>query len=160
MRISSFLATAVAVLVLTSSGATPSYAGNVFSKLAGTWSGGGSARFTNGKRERLTCRAYYTKKGVIWAWARDPLRQPVEQDPHARLFTRQFGGHGNLGRAHLQCRWQRFGYGNWLDLAAFDPRFRFSGFGFHLGQRAKSQSVYISTGASELKGVSLSFRKR
>ncbi len=36
--------------------------GNPFPQLAGSWSGGGQARFEDGKSERLSCRAYYTPK--------------------------------------------------------------------------------------------------
>lgn len=33
-----------------------------FPQLAGSWTGGGQARFEDGKSERLSCRAYYTPK--------------------------------------------------------------------------------------------------
>lgn len=42
---------------------TPASAAKVFSSLAGSWSGSGTLRLANGKREKLRCTAYYTKKG-------------------------------------------------------------------------------------------------
>ncbi len=41
---------------------TAAVAGSPFTVLAGTWSGSGSVRLSNGKKERLKCKAYYTKK--------------------------------------------------------------------------------------------------
>ncbi len=37
-------------------------AASPFNKLAGTWSGGGSVRLADGKKEKIRCRAYYTNK--------------------------------------------------------------------------------------------------
>lgn len=37
---------------------------NVFSELDGSWSGRGNVRFSDGKSERITCRAYYNPKGA------------------------------------------------------------------------------------------------
>ncbi len=34
-----------------------------FSDLIGSWSGGGKVSFSDGKSERITCRAYYNPKG-------------------------------------------------------------------------------------------------
>ncbi len=34
-----------------------------FAPLGGSWSGGGQVRFSDGKSERITCRAYYNPKG-------------------------------------------------------------------------------------------------
>ena len=158
MRISSFLATAVAVLVLASSGATPSYAGNVFSKLAGTWSGSGSARFTNGKRERLTCRAYYTQKGSSGLGLAIRCASPSNKI-HMRGYLR--GGSAVTGT------WEErtFNAGGSVSGTATGSSLRLSIRGSVSGSvfisvNGNSQSVYISTGATELKGVSLSFRKR
>ena len=49
---------AIAVLVPMA----PANAGSPFPTLLGTWSGSGSVRLSNGKKERLRCKAYYTKK--------------------------------------------------------------------------------------------------
>ena len=38
-------------------------AANPFTELGGTWSGGGEVHFSDGKSERISCRAYYTPKG-------------------------------------------------------------------------------------------------
>lgn len=43
---------------------TPAQAGEIFKKLNGSWSGGGSASFVSGERERLRCRARYTGSGA------------------------------------------------------------------------------------------------
>ncbi|MGH1420027.1 MAG: hypothetical protein ACRBCJ_14315 [Hyphomicrobiaceae bacterium] len=40
----------------------PAHAGNPFTSLAGTWSGSGKVRLSNGKSEKLRCKAYYTNK--------------------------------------------------------------------------------------------------
>ncbi|HEX7074301.1 MAG TPA: hypothetical protein VF226_09695 [Hyphomicrobiaceae bacterium] len=37
---------------------------NVFAELDGSWSGRGSVRFSDGKSERITCRAYYNPKSA------------------------------------------------------------------------------------------------
>ncbi len=49
---------AVAVLLPTA----PAFADSPFGSLAGSWSGSGSVRLSNGKSERLRCKAYYTRK--------------------------------------------------------------------------------------------------
>ena len=40
----------------------PAHAGSPFTTLAGTWSGSGKVRLSNGKSEKLRCKAYYTNK--------------------------------------------------------------------------------------------------
>lgn len=40
--------------------AAPAFAENPFHTLAGTWSGQGTAKFDNGKKESLRCKGYYT----------------------------------------------------------------------------------------------------
>ncbi len=40
----------------------PAHADSPFTTLAGTWSGSGKVRLSNGKSERLRCKAYYTNK--------------------------------------------------------------------------------------------------
>lgn len=37
---------------------------STFAELDGSWSGGGSVRFSDGKSERITCRAYYNPKSA------------------------------------------------------------------------------------------------
>ncbi|MCL4768396.1 MAG: hypothetical protein KJZ80_19435 [Hyphomicrobiaceae bacterium] len=61
---------ALAVTIAASAGATAAYAqtalvkaASPFSELSGSWSGGGKVRFSDGKSERITCRAYYNPKG-------------------------------------------------------------------------------------------------
>ena len=54
------LAAATAILMLTA----PVAAGNPFSMLVGTWAGKGTARLDGGKRERISCRGYYSGKGA------------------------------------------------------------------------------------------------
>lgn len=62
MRAMTLTATLLAAALALPVSTAPTQAGGVFSALAGTWSGGGSLRLANGKREKLTCRAYYTNK--------------------------------------------------------------------------------------------------
>lgn len=42
--------------------AVPASAENALSGLAGNWSGGGQIRLSDGRSERLSCRAYYTPR--------------------------------------------------------------------------------------------------
>lgn len=63
MRVSSLCAAVVSAAIALPGGTTPSEAGTLFAALAGSWSGGGTVRLANGKKEELKCRAYYTKKG-------------------------------------------------------------------------------------------------
>ena len=55
---------ALAPLLLLTMVAEPTFAASPFKRLAGTWSGGGSVRLTDGKREKIRCRAYYTNKST------------------------------------------------------------------------------------------------
>lgn len=158
MRILTFAATVVAAALLNSFSATPGHAANVFSSLAGTWSGGGSARFTNGKREKLRCRAYYTKKGssglglaIRCASASNKI--------HMRGYLR--GGSAVTGT------WEErtFNAGGSVSGTASRSSLRLSIRGSISGSlsisvKGNRHSVYISTGGSDLKGVSLSFRRR
>lgn len=48
----------------TSSPAFAQPAGHVFAGLDGSWSGRGSVRFSDGKSEKIACRAYYNPKGA------------------------------------------------------------------------------------------------
>jgi hypothetical protein len=60
------LAAGAAALALSSNFAAaqvlPAAAGKPFQQLEGSWSGGGQIRFTDGKSERISCRAYYVPK--------------------------------------------------------------------------------------------------
>jgi hypothetical protein len=48
----------------TSPSALAQPAGHVFAGLDGTWSGSGNVRFSDGKSEKISCRAYYNPKGA------------------------------------------------------------------------------------------------
>ena len=63
-NVDSFMKYALAPLVMIALMTGPGYAASPFKKLAGTWSGGGSVRLTDGKKERIKCRAYYTNKAT------------------------------------------------------------------------------------------------
>jgi hypothetical protein len=52
------------VALIAVGGAHAQSAGSLFSELDGSWSGRGSVRFSDGKSEKITCRAYYNPKSA------------------------------------------------------------------------------------------------
>lgn len=57
----SIMAASLAVCVLLA-GHQPASAAGAFSKFIGTWTGSGTVRLENGKREKIRCNGYYTER--------------------------------------------------------------------------------------------------
>lgn len=159
MRFLPIVATAIAAVLVSTFSATPSHAANVFKQLAGTWSGSGNVRFSNGKRERLKCRAYYTKKGASGLGL--AIRCASSSNKiHMRGVLRG-------GGSAISGTWEErtFNAGGSVSGKATGSSLRLAIRGSISGSlsisvKGKRHSVHISTGASDLKGVSLSFRRR
>jgi hypothetical protein len=59
-RVWATVAGAALAVALVATGPAFGAADNPFGKLAGTWSGSGTAKFDNGRTESLRCKGYYT----------------------------------------------------------------------------------------------------
>lgn len=133
---------------------------NPLSKLAGSWSGSGTARFEGGQSERLTCRGHYTVKdggaGIGLALrcastsAKIDLRSLLNYQGgrvtgswEERSFNASGGVSGRASSGNLSLAISGGGLSGSMSVS-------FSG---------SRQSVSINTTGSGLKGVSISLRR-
>ena len=149
-----FASPAIAPSVSAAQGASP------LSKLAGSWSGSGTARFEGGQSERLTCRGHYTIKdggtgiGVALRCASSSAKIALrsllnyqEGRVSGSWEERTFNASGTLsGRASS---------------ASMNLAIRGSGMSGSMSVSfgGSSQSVSINTSGTGLKGISISLRR-
>ena len=129
---------------------------NAFSDLVGSWNGRGSVRFSDGKSERISCRAYYNPKG-----AGDELNLAIrcasvsyKIEIRARLLNEN-------GR--LSGRWEERTFNAEGDVtgkaSAGSIKMDIAGGGLtasmSVSYGGSKQAVSISTEGSNLKGVTI-----
>jgi hypothetical protein len=159
MRLFTILAVTVTSTALMPVVSTPSQGANIFAALAGTWSGGGTVRLANGKREKLRCHAYYTKKGETGLGIAIRCASPSNKI-HMRSSLRK-------GGSSVSGTWEErtFNAAGSVSGQATSSTLRLSISGSVSGSlsislNGKRQTVRISTGGNEMTGVSLSFRRK
>jgi len=148
-------ASASAVLLL----GVPAVAGSPFSALVGTWSGKGTARLEGGKRERLSCKGYYTGSGGSELRLNIICANPSTK-VELRSVLKYAGG-------RVTGTWEERNYNQTGTITghATDSKLRLSINGAALTGRlsvsigGSSQSVSLSTEGSVLKGVSITFSR-
>lgn len=149
---------ALAVLAQ-SSFSTPGYAQAGLSGLAGTWSGGGQLKLSDGRSERLTCRAFYSPReggsglGLALRCASQSYRIEL------RSSMRVAGG-------RVSGTWEErsFNAGGAISGSAGSGSLHLAFSGTMSGSMsvsygASSQRVSITTGGAGLSSVSLSLSK-
>lgn len=156
MRAFSLIATLLAAALMLPATTAPSHAGSVFSKLAGTWSGGGTLRLANGKREKLKCRAYYTKKGGSGLGIAIRCASPSNKI-HMRGTLRQ-------GGSSVTGTWEErtFNAGGSVSGTASNSALRLSIRGTVSGSLSislKGNSARVTLSTGKAGSVSLSFRR-
>ncbi|MBU1211067.1 MAG: hypothetical protein KJ587_07325 [Alphaproteobacteria bacterium] len=156
MRALNFSATLLAALLLLPATTAPSHAGGVFSALAGSWSGGGSLKLANGKREKLTCRAYYTKNGGSGLGIAIRCASPSSKI-HMRGSLQQ-------GGSSVTGTWEErtFNAGGSVSGTASDSSLRLSIRGSVAGSLSISingNRATVNLSTNKAGGVSLSFRR-
>lgn len=146
---------AAAVLLL----GVPAVAGSPFSALVGTWSGKGTAQLEGGKRERLSCKGYYSGSGS------STLRLNIIcANPSTKVELRSVLKYNN---GHVTGTWEErnFNQTGTITGSASDSKLRLSiGGGAMKGLLSVSiggsnQTVSLSTQGSTLRGVSITFAR-
>ena len=151
----SILAAAAAILMLTA----PVVAGNPFSLLVGTWAGKGTARLDGGKRERISCKGYYSGKGS------KVLRLNIIcANPSTKVELRSLLKNSN-GRVSGSWEERNYNQSGTISGSVTDTEMKLLISGDGLNGSLKmtfgesSQSVSISTSGSTLKGMSINFAR-
>jgi len=145
------LATATAILMLTA----PVAVGNPFSILVGTWAGKGTARLDSGKRERISCRGYYSGKG-----AKILRLNIICANPSTKVELRSVLNNSN-GRVSGTWEERNFNQSGTISGSVTDSEMNLSIDGGGLNGSLKmtfgesSQSVIISTNGSALRGMNI-----
>ena len=151
----SILAAAAAILMLTA----PVAAGNPFSLLVGTWAGKGTARLDGGKRERISCKGYYSGKG-----AKVLRLNIICANPSTKVELRSLLKNSN-GRVSGSWEERNYNQSGTISGSVTDTEMKLLITGDGLNGSLKmtfgesSQSVSISTSGSTLKGMSINFAR-
>ncbi len=148
-------ASASAILLI----GAPAVAGSPFSALVGTWSGKGTAHLEGGKRERLSCKGYYSGSGG------SELRLNILcANPSTKVELRSVLKYSG-GRITGTWEERNFNQTGTISGSATDDKLRLSIGGPALTGRlsvslgGEKQSVSLSTNGSALKGVSITFAR-
>lgn len=150
---------AVGASLVLLAGTSPVYADSPFKSLVGTWSGKGTARLESGKRERLSCKGYYTGSGS------SELRLNIIcANPSTKVELRSKLKYAN-GRVTGSWEERNFNQEGTITGSATDTKLRLSIGGGALQGRLSveidgtKQSVSLSTSGSALRGVSITFAR-
>ncbi len=147
------LAAAAAILTFT----VPVVAGNPFLTLVGTWAGKGTAQLDGGKRERISCKGYYSGKG-----AKVLRLNIICANPSIKVELRSVLNNSN-GRISGTWEERNFNQSGTITGSVTDTEMKLSIVGDGLNGFLKmtfgqsNQSVSISTNGSTLKGMSINF---
>ncbi len=151
----SILSAAAAILMLTA----PVAAGSPFLLLVGTWAGKGTARLDGGKRERISCKGYYSGKGA------KVLRLAIIcANPSTKVELRSLLKYSD-GRVSGSWEERNYNQAGTISGSVTDTEMKLSIAGDGLNGSLKmtfgesSQSVSISTNGSTLKGMSIDFAR-
>lgn len=145
------VAAATAILMLTA----PVAAGNPFSMLVGTWAGKGTARLDSGKRERISCRGYYSGKG-----AKVLRLNIICANPSTKVELRSVLNNAD-GRVSGTWEERNFNQSGTISGRVTDSEMKLSIDGGGLNGSLKmtfgesSQSVTILTNGSALRGMNI-----
>lgn len=145
------VAAATAILMLTA----PVAAGNPFSMLVGTWAGKGTARLDSGKRERISCRGYYSGKG-----AKVLRLNIICANPSTKVELRSVLNYAD-GRVSGTWEERNFNQSGTISGRVTDSEMKLSIDGGGLNGSLKmtfgesSQSVTILTNGSALRGMNI-----
>jgi hypothetical protein len=131
-----------------------------FSLLSGSWSGGGQVRFSDGKVERISCRAYYNPKG-----AGEELGLAIRCASTSYKIEIRANLQNDNGR--LTGRWEERTFNAEGDVTgkatSGNITMAISGGGLSgsmsVSYGQSSQSVSISTEGTNLKGVTISLSR-
>jgi hypothetical protein len=159
----SWIASTAICLTMGSAGFAPSTLakpGSPFAQLGGTWSGGGQVRFSDGKAERITCKAYYTAKDTA-----DELGLAIRCASISYKIEIRANLVNDNGR--LSGRWEERTFNAQGDVtgkaSAGNISMTINGGGISgsmsVSYGDKTQSVSISTEGSNLKGVTISLSR-
>jgi hypothetical protein len=133
----------------------PVAVGNPFSILVGTWAGKGTARLDSGKRERISCRGYYSGKG-----AKILRLNIICANPSTKVELRSVLNNSN-GRVSGTWEERNFNQSGTISGSVTDSEMNLSIDGGGLNGSLKmtfgesSQSVIISTNGSALRGMNI-----
>lgn len=151
----SILAATAAILMLTA----PVAAGNPFSMLVGTWAGKGTARLDGGKRERISCKGYYSGKG-----AKVLRLNIICANPSTKVELRSLLKNSN-GRVSGSWEERNYNQSGTISGSVTDTEMKLTIAGDGLNGSLKmtfgesSQTVSISTSGSTLKGMNIDFAR-
>lgn len=133
---------------------------STFAELGGSWNGRGNVRFSDGKSERITCRAYYNPKG-----SGDELNLAIrcasvsyKIEIRARLVNEN---------GKLSGRWEERTFNAEGDVtgraSAGNIKMDIAGGGLtasmSVSYEGSNQAVSISTEGSNLKGVTINLSR-
>ena len=137
----------------------PAQAGSPFPELVGTWSGKGTAHIEGGKREKLSCKGYYTGSGST------QLRLNILcANPSTKVELRSVLQYAN-GRVTGTWEERNFNQTGTITGSATEEKLRLAIGGAALkgtlsvSFSGEKQSVSLSTQGSALKGVSITFSR-
>ena len=137
----------------------PAIAGSPFSSLVGSWSGSGTAHLEGGKSERLSCKGYYSGSGA------NVLRLNIIcANPSTKVELRSVL---NFAGGHVSGTWEERNYNQTGTISgtASDEKLGLSITGDGLSGflsvsiGGSNQSVSLSTEASALKAVNITFAR-
>jgi len=149
------LAAAAAILTFT----VPVVAGDPFLMLVGTWAGKGTAQLDGGKRERISCKGYYSGKG-----AKVLRLNIICANPSIKVELRSVLNNSN-GRISGTWEERNFNQTGTIMGSVTDTEMKLSIIGDGLNGFLKmtfgqsNQTVSISTNGSTLKGMSIDFAR-
>lgn len=134
-------------------------AASSFAQLIGSWSGGGEVNFSDGKTERISCRAYYNAKG-----AGDELNLAIRCASASYRIEVRANLLNDGGR--LSGRWEERTFNAEGDITGKASSGTLSmtiaggiSGAMSVSYGLSSQSVSISTEGTNLKGVSISLSR-
>ena len=145
------LAAAAAILTFI----VPVVAGDPFSMLVGTWAGKGTAQLDGGKRERISCKGYYSGKG-----AKVLRLNIICANPSTKVELRSVLNYSD-GRVSGTWEERNFNQSGTISGRVTDSEMKLSIDGGGLNGHLKmtfgetSQSVTISTNGSALRGMNI-----
>ena len=148
----------LAVTAATISGAAGARADAPFAGLHGSWSGSGTANFEGGRRERITCRAYYGGGGSSINLSLRCATQSTQVNLQGSLAASGNRVHGDWTESSFGASGSAAG-----NASGGTMRLRLSGGAsgtLVVSTSGSSQSVSISTNGVALQGVSISMHRR
>ena len=154
-------ALALAMGFLLAQGGTQAVADGPFSTLAGSWSGGGHLTMSDGKRERLRCRASYSV-------GQDGDAVDISIRCASDSYKFDLSGYLRNNNGAVSGQWSETNFnsagtlngrasGNNINAQAVGSTFSA---GLSMTTSGDRQSVTIRPGVTEVRQVSLSFQRR